>query len=373
MKKVAPIFFFMLSIFLSSQAQAQCRENLTKARDNFDAGNFYGIPALLNECLKKGTRQDKIAAYRLLTITYLYIDDPRAAQISFIQLLELDPEYKPDSTEYVELVHLSKEYITTPIVTWRLRAGINTSFVTVLQQNGSNNPTISNDTYGYKAGFNALASMDIGINKYFTASLEPELSFDRFTSKSSYFNDVNGLPDAKDQASFTEKSLQVSLPVSVRFTWPGNTYSPYIYSGYSPNFTFFTLSDASYVKNENQAQTFTNNKNLNITDLRKQFSNSAVFGIGLKRRVNLNYVFVDVRFKIGLQDLLNTKALNNFDKNKDINTYTTTYLQRDNNFRQNQVNLTIGYAWPSYYARRKGSLNFKSFMRGIFKPKSRYE
>lgn len=146
--KKGSLFFIVIAIaFFSTEAVAQCTEKLNQAQDAFDNGHLYGIPALLTECIDKGSKQDKIEAYRLLTLTYLYIDDPIAAQNSFISLLKLDPEYRVDSTNHIELLHLSKEYITSPIVSWSVGGGVNMSNVTVIHENGSYNPNFSNENY----------------------------------------------------------------------------------------------------------------------------------------------------------------------------------------------------------------------------------
>lgn len=374
MKKSWLVFLFLALVFPSFEVSAQCADNLNQAKQAFDEGHLYGIPALLADCVNKGTKQDKKEAYELLTLTYLYIDDPLAAEQNFMKLLELDPEYRVDSTTHIELVHLSKEYITTPIVSWRARGGVNVSTVTSIYNNGSNNSTLETGKYALSSGGSLIGSFDIHISKLVSFSLESDLNYNTYIFTNSFF-DLNGEQNFKDDLELKEKSISYSLPISVKLTYPGNKYYPYVYAGYSPNYNFITTSDAVYKGHSDigkETSIETKDDNLDISPIRNRFSNSVILGIGLKRRINLNYVFVDVRYKMGLSNRLNRSAQYDFDK-EDINKYALTYLQQDNDFRQNELNITFGYIWPKYKARKRKSVTAGSFIKGMFKKKKKDE
>ena len=375
MKKGWLIFLSLLFIFPSFEANAQYAESLNEAQQAFDEGHLYGIPALLSDCVKKGSKQDKKEAYELLTLTYLYIDDPLAAEDNFLKLLKLDPEYRVDSTSHIELVHLSKEYITTPIVSWRARGGVNVSTVTPIYYNGSNNSSLKTGKYELSPGFSLIGSFDIHISKMVSFSLESDFNYNTYKFTNSFFN-LNGVENYKDDLKLKEKSINYSLPISVKLTYPGKKFYPYIYAGYSPNYNFITTTDAAYTSystiDKEGSKVDTNDDNLDISHIRNGFSNSVIVGIGLKRRFNLNYVFVDVRYKMGLSNRLNRN--NQYDFNKpNINKYSLTYLQQDNDFRQNELNITFGYIWPKYKPRKRQSVTVKSFIGSMFKKKKKDE
>lgn len=366
--------FILLSLaFLlpSFEARAQCAESLNQAQQAFDDGHLYGIPALLGECVDKGSKQDKIEAYRLLTLTYLYIDDPIGAQKSFMSLLKLDPEYRVDSTNHIELVHLSKEFITTPIVSWSARGGVNVSNVSTIHVNGSYNTNINNEKYDWAAGGSLIGTFEVHLNKIVSFRLESDLSYNSFRYTNNLF-DSNGEQNSKDVIKLHEKSLNYALPISIKLTYPGETYYPYVYAGYSPNYTFISSTNAEYINIENGAEISTKDV-LNIAPIREDFSQSLILGIGLMRRINYNYVFVDVRYKIGMSNRLVRNAQNDFENHPDINKYTFTYLQQDNDFRQNELSITAGYVWPKYKPRKRKSVTAKSFFGNMFKKKDKDE
>ncbi len=369
MKKGLLFFVFVSTVLFSQHVNAQCSESLKKAQSSFDQGHLYGIPALLEKCLEKGfSDQDKLDAYQLLTLTYLYIDDPISAERSFLDLLALDPEYRVDSTGYIELLHLSKEYITTPIVSFRARFGVNMSTVTVTKVNGPYNLNDNNEKYKVGFGYSAIGSMDIHFSKNISASIEGDFSYRTFKYQNTVYN-VDGNSNAKDLINLNEKSYNIGLPISISYTKYGETYYPYIYAGYSPEYNIITNTDAVYTKRDNDLFLTTEDKNLNLTSIRNRFVHSGIIGIGLKRRINYNYVFVDLRYKFGFTNRLNGDTQNNFEVNENINRYTLLYQQQDNDFRQNEFTFTIGYMWPKYEPRKRKSVTAKSFISSVFKKK----
>lgn len=384
MKKGFVLFLVVSIIFFSNEVIAQCPENLSQAQDQFDDGHLYGIPALLDNCIKKGTKQDKIEAYRLLTLTYLYIDDPIGAEKSFLELLKLDPEYRVDSTNHIELVHLSKEYITTPIVSWRARLGANMSTISILSYNGSNNTTLQKGFYTPSVGYSFIGSLDIHLNKYVNFSVESDLSHNSFRYTDSFFNttdvtDINnpiiGEESTKDQVLLHEKSWNYSLPITVKLTYPGILYYPYVYGGYAPSYNIITATDATTTNNEAVGSVLTESKNLNITSLREPFSHSFILGIGLMRRVKYNYLFIDVRYKIGMFNRIVREEQFNLEDpdKKDLNTYMLEHKIQDNFFKQNELSITAGFVWPKYKPRKRRSVTAKSFIGDIFKKKTNNE
>ncbi|MEJ0057462.1 MAG: hypothetical protein WDN75_18505 [Bacteroidota bacterium] len=110
----------------------ECDLTLTQAESEFNAGHFYSIPGLLNECITNDnfTKEQKVRAYLLLSQVYLIIDDPIAAEDSYLKLLKVDPEYVANEVrDPIDVVYLSKKFTATPIFTPHFRAGVNTSLI----------------------------------------------------------------------------------------------------------------------------------------------------------------------------------------------------------------------------------------------------
>src|SRR5882672_5910075 len=124
--------FFLIGYFGTAWSQSsECEQTLNQATDEFNAGHFYGIPALLKSCIDRNnfTNEQKVRAYLLLSQAYLIIDDPASAEDSYLKLLRADPEYvATNEKDPVDVVYLSKRFTSTPIFTPNIRIGGNTSF-----------------------------------------------------------------------------------------------------------------------------------------------------------------------------------------------------------------------------------------------------
>lgn len=381
MNKVVFLVFFALAVSYM-QAFSQCTQNWDKAQSEFKEGHLYSIPLLLQDCLEDGTKQQKIDAYRMLTITYLYTDDPYGAQNSFLGLLKLDPEYRIQPSDPVELEYLSKEFITTPILSWRVRGGLNYSFVNIIHENSSGNSTLGSASYKPLIGYSVVGSLDIHFNKVISLGIDMDIAMNSYGFHDNLFDDLNGNQNAKDPQNLKETGYNASLPVYLKLTYPGVKYYPYLYGGYSPNYNIYTSSLASYTIIQNENENPIEEKTLDISSIRTRFSNSIVVGAGLMRRLRYKYIFVDVRYRFGLNNLLNRKTRYDFtnepdpsDPNKyqDIAEYNLLYTKSDSDFKESDLSLTVGYVWPQYKPRRKKTVTVNTMFKGLFKKKNKDE
>ncbi|MGV8837843.1 tetratricopeptide repeat protein, partial [Cellvibrio sp.] len=90
---------------------------LGQADDEFNAGRYYGISTLLQPCLDRNdfTNEQKVRAYLLLAQAYLILDNPTAAEDSYLQLLRADPEYVANpARDPIDVYYLSKKFTSTP-------------------------------------------------------------------------------------------------------------------------------------------------------------------------------------------------------------------------------------------------------------------
>src|ERR1044071_1212444 len=100
--RTAPIFVLVIASTLGTirslaQGDTDCLTKLSTAESEFASGRFYGIPAMLDECLKgnKFSNEEKVRVYMLLTQVYLLTDNPLEADNSYLRLLTANPEFVP--------------------------------------------------------------------------------------------------------------------------------------------------------------------------------------------------------------------------------------------------------------------------------------
>ena len=171
-KILAAVLVLGYSLTASAQSNVtECEQTLARATDEFNAGHFYGLPSILKPCLEGSfTNEQKVRAYLLLTQAYLIIDDPIAAEDSYLKLLKADPEYiATPEKDPIDVVYLSQKFTTTPIFTPRIRLGINTSFVRTIHDNNTESDNTIVDTKQVRAlGLQFGGGIDWNINDNFS-------------------------------------------------------------------------------------------------------------------------------------------------------------------------------------------------------------
>ncbi len=114
MNKLFTIILLLINISLF--AQSNCERNLQDAKSDYNTGNLYAIPGKLTDCLEEGfTKEEKIDAYRLLTLTYLNINQNEKAKESLIKLLNIKTDYRAlPNIDPPELYSLYRKIDTDP-------------------------------------------------------------------------------------------------------------------------------------------------------------------------------------------------------------------------------------------------------------------
>lgn len=370
--------FLLLFWFCSIKSQAQiCSEVIGQAEDEYDIGHLYAIPDLLRDCLNRGfTKEEKIRAYRLLTLTYLFIDEPQKADSAYLKLLKLSPEFEPNElTDPIELFYLHDDFITTPYFSlYLLKLGTNRSLPKIIRNfnmdgMGSqvnvffddipaegNNQQINRDyqhSYNPSWGFNIGSGVEYGFSQKFSIGADLMLTYQQYKSQE---NSLGGIANQ----GFSEGQWWIDFPVYFKYNLPNIKYKPYFLSGIQSNLLFNTFSsNMSFIWKQDLDQEEVNNIPqefvVNFNDQRRNLNFSVLFGAGAKYKVGINYLALEVRYSVGLSNLsVNTQRFADnsslFDPDDRL---MYDALHAGNDFRINNLSFTINYIKPIYKPRKK--------------------
>src|SRR6478609_2120977 len=223
--------FFVITFSAFSQNDSECEQTLTHAQDEFDAGHFYGLPAILKDCLSKFSTEQRVRAYLLLAQSYLLVDDPIAAEDSYLKLLSADPEYVADvSKDPIDIFYLSKKFTTTPIFTPHVRMGVNTSIYRLIHEVNTFSEPVKTE-HMLKPGIQLGGGLDWNINE--NLSLCGEVNYSRKSFQIKYTGNFG-----QDDLSYTEKQNWVDVPVYFKYADSEGKMRPFGYLGYSVNILF---------------------------------------------------------------------------------------------------------------------------------------
>lgn len=365
MGKYLITFAVAYSLALQLSGQNICSEFLSEAQDSFEDGRFYGIPSLLKPCLDNGfTKEQKIQAYWILTQTYLLIDDPIGAEDSYLKLLHEDPEYKVDPvSDPIDVLYLSEKFITTPIFSFGVKAGLNFSDVSVINNYGvGNTEEIGLDKYTPKVGFQLGGVGKFNFNPNFSLGLEVIYSFKSFLYESVLFDDPNVRFD-EDLLESVETQNWIDVPIYLKYSLVKKRWQPNVYAGVALNFLFdaeakITLLNRQVDDENNVSELPVSGPNIGFNEQRNFVNASLVLGGGVNYKINLNYIFFDVRYMAGINNLLNIEnQYRQVGEDYSFETYAR-YGYVDDDFRLNNVAFSIGFIKPIYKPRKvkpKGS------------------
>src|SRR6185503_8750501 len=87
-----------------------------------EQGRLHELPEIVAECLRKSpkeggfTKEEKKETYRLLTLAYIYLEEPEKADQMMLELLKTDHFFEINpALDPAEFIALYKKHRTTPL------------------------------------------------------------------------------------------------------------------------------------------------------------------------------------------------------------------------------------------------------------------
>jgi hypothetical protein len=325
-------FIFGTSLSASIAQTTSCTQTLRLARSTYDQGRLHEIPSLLENCLKNGlTTQEKVEAYKILCLTYLYLEEPEKADEAMLKLLRTDPYFEVNKqVDPAEFIALYSTFRTQPIYRLGINIGVNATQPNVASSIKTN---AGENKYEYGVAFQVGVNGEIPMWKKFT--LNPSLIFQQknfsFTSTIDRGTDATGTT-LTNQTTGKEVQTWISLPVMMQYNVMPGRYNPYVSLGVSADYL---------VKADITAQTVQDNagsvQERTYKMEREKINISVLLGAGAKFRIFGGYFITELRYHYGV-----TKV------NSDQTYYQNTATAFNNNlgdplFKLSSLSITAGY------------------------------
>jgi hypothetical protein len=307
------LFSFLILTTCGKLYSQSCAQTLRLARSTYEQGRLHELPDLLASCIKNNgvngfTKEQKVQAYTLLTMAYIYLEEPEKADEAMLNLLRTDPYFEPNpEVDPAEFIGLFNTFRTRPIYRLGVKFGINAS-----QPNVSSYNPVSDGTgkYGYKISIGGGIAAEIPINDKLT--IEANLLFiqKKFTNTSS-----SSLKDSTYSSSIgTENQSWISLPLVVQYQLfeerkgkEKRRILPFVEAGVCTDYLINATIDATQKRFGNQSSI--DLKSFSITSQREKINVSAIIGAGFKTRIAGGYLLTDVRYSYGLMKSNSTSTL----------------------------------------------------------------
>lgn len=352
----------LLFISCLSQVYAQgseCDQTLSHAEAEFNAGHFYSIPSILQKCLNEGlSPEQSVRAYLLLCQAYLIIDDPIAADDSYLKLLKADPEYvADDKKDPIDIVYLSKKFTATPIFTPHFRLGFNSSLFRSIY-------SVSTEPYNVPTQlgvrFNAQIGAGIDWNINDNISLCAEMDFASRAFRSDRTNISGG-----DEQIVLSNQFWLDVPIYLKYSRSFGNIRPFGYAGFAFNYLLSAKKTFSYTDNKADGSSLLAvGPSEDVKYQRNLLNRSWIVGGGVKYKLGKDFLYADLRYMGGLSNMVieNQLYYSNPSTNPDKNPIGNPDYYMSNNatryryvsdvFRLDNISLSFGYIHPIYDPRR---------------------
>jgi hypothetical protein len=382
-KTLITFFTITLSVQVAFAQNDDCELTLGRAVDEYNAGHFYAILPVLEPCLNQFTTEQRQRAYLLLTQTYLLMDDPIGAKQSYLSVLRANPEFIPDTSVHtIDVIYLSKKFTATSIFSWFAKAGTNVSQVRVIHDLKTTGETNSSEKYDLRFGYQVAVGGDLSITERINA--RAELGFVQATYKHTEKNFF-----VYDSKQFIDRQSWVTLPLSAVYSDQRGKYRPYGYLGYSFQYLLADRGDVTVTNNRPSASseeqstateereiTPEESPQLSLLYKRNRLNQSVFVGGGMKIKVGLDFLFFDVRYGIGLKNVVSEKNLYaNYAQSGTEYMYSaehissmdpsTRYMHVDDLFRLDNISFSIGFLRPLYKPRELKKARTRSIMKQL--------
>ncbi len=309
MKRILPLLVIIFSVGIVKAQISSCAQTLRLAQSTYEQGRLHELPSLLEACLKNTgadgfTKDNRVRAYTLLTLAYIYLEEPEKADEAMLNLLRTDPYFKPNpDVDPAEFIGLYNTFRTRPVYRVGVKFGVNTT-----QPNVSSFNPISDGSakYAYKIGIGGGFVAEVPINDKLTASAELLFLQKKFTNTSTSL-----LGDTTYSTSTgTESQSWLSLPLMIQYQLVDKKkidkkkILPFVEGGISTDLLLSSTTQGAQKRVENQSIDV---KSFTLTAQRQKINVSAMLGAGFKTRIAGGYLVVNARYSYGILKN-NTKA-----------------------------------------------------------------
>lgn len=333
-----------------SQA-TNCTQVLRFIRTTYEQGRLHEVPGLAEGCLKgegaQGfTKEEKKEAYRYLTLSYIYLEEPEKADEMMVSLLNTDPFYEPNrEVDPAEFIALYNKFRHDPLFRYGFKVGGNFTQPVVTNYYNVGSAGAGQGSYSMAPSFQIYGVFEKDFFRkapWKNLVLVAELGY--VSRAYSYTNDQLATADEDPTDAISNQEFQFSqsfldLNVIGQYKLKSSVQSQ-TYVGLGPGISYLLSSS-------NQANTVLGNgftvtgPAVDDTESYNKLLFSLNMVAGIKARFGDVYVTAEVRYQMGLTNVVNQSTRTNQEVAFD-------YQGRYNDYRINNMTFSLGVIVPHF-------------------------
>lgn len=342
MKKSFFTILFILSALLVV-AQENCDQNLTEAKADYSNGNLYAIPGKLTECLQSGfTKAEKVDAYKLLTLTYLNINQLEKARETLIKLLNIKTDFQAvQNVDPPELYSLYRKIDTDPIYFIGINAGINYNTTQILQAHTTETVEGSSKiNYKSKESYHIGGQFILPLRDKLWLKAEVGFQNQRFE----YVEETNNAKDTSTlNITYFSSNRGINLNFSARSIINNYKWKPFIEYGITGRYNLNTVF-TEYIGTNSKSVNFTTIDRIVMNKFRSNFNVGLDLSVGSMIKLGEHYGEI----KLGAAKYLLNHARYSNPVERFTNTIGNAGETNDHDFNNLVYQLTLSYNIPFF-------------------------
>jgi hypothetical protein len=344
MRRLVPLLLLLISYTAFAQTGATPAQTLRLARATYEQGRLHEIPTQLNDgVISAMTKQEKVEAYKILCLSYIYLEEPEKADEAMLNILISDPYFEiNDAVDPAEFVALYKTFRTLPIFRIGAKLGVDATRPNVIESTTASDLT-SNSEFSSLIGINFGLLADMPINE--RLSLHAELLYSQKKFGATLVTErIN--PDSlvdlnlQNTTEAIESQTWLSLPLAVQYKPFGKKsgfnekFNPYVSLGVTIDYLLAAKITGEQIRDD---QTSIQEKSFELEPSRNPINLSIMAAIGIKFRIGGGYVVSEVRYLYGLTNISSKESAF---KNQDL-PFELNYA--DPVFKLSSLGISAGY------------------------------
>jgi hypothetical protein len=337
----------MISLQLFQEArlygQEDCATKIQEAKKYYDQGMIEEIPQMLAPCMADGfTRMQKIEAYKLIILSYLFDDDQFEAEKTMLEFLKKYPEYEIMPNDPIEFVYLFESYRTTSVFSFGFMAGFNLTDPRIIEPFSAFDLREAVFKNTMKPGF----QIGIGAGRYISRNMLVNIEF-VFSSNQYKFTDeiVQHRIDGLSSVSYYEKLYKAELPVTLIYEFNIKKMNYFLRAGASAAKITGVTGMPTRKFHENMGSL--SGEYTDISEYRLNMIYNGIIGAGVRYKVPRGVISFGFRATLGINNIVRS------DKRWDNQELIDKFYYRDDDFSLNTFSLNAGYYFSFYKPKKQ--------------------
>ncbi|WNB18064.1 outer membrane beta-barrel protein [Marivirga arenosa] len=296
--KIIILSFCILAFSFLGNAQTSCVQNLRDARNAYDEGRLKTLSNLLSNCVEDGfTKEEKVEALRLITLSHLFNEDQAEAEKSYLKLLKINPEFTPnEESDPIELIILAENFDAEPKFFFGFKGGASYNIMQI--QYESNHNLLLPGTYDFPLGISGGLFFQYPITKEISANLEAIYNF-----RNTILNRPIESAEGNNFQIIEETQQWLEMPILVNYKLPW-VKKFLLEATAGPSFHYLLMSGV----NLNGLGEELNN--YDMLSFRNQFNMSGILGLRANfKELGVNFITTELLFQYRILDEVNKSAM----------------------------------------------------------------